>query len=195
MWNTRACKFPTNLHGQLVRLYREVMLEHDPSWLGIQFILGSSYTAICATATWPCMSKPSRSKRRRRATWAKTGCWSKPPNVRRSSFTQPATATCRPIRPSGHFLHFFANLRQFSTAPILQSVLLLNQKFRTQWKAVHSVSETAGCGALCSGSSPGFQGCSSVRLVYHSGPRPNQKPAPSQTERAAARSSTSPWKS
>ena len=127
---------------------------------------------------------------------AKTGCWSKP--------TQPATWTCRLIRPSGQWapstslafpLHFFANLRQFSTAPILQSVLLLNQKFRTQWKAVHSVSETAGCGALCSGSSPGFQGCSSVRLVYHFGPRPNQKPAPSQTERAAAHSSTSPWKS
>ena len=68
MWSTRACEIPTNLHGQLVRLYREVMLEHDSSWLGIQFILGSSYTAICATATWPCMSKLSQSKRRRRAT-------------------------------------------------------------------------------------------------------------------------------
>ena len=128
MWNTRACEIPTNLHGQLVRLYREVMLEHDSSWLGIQFILGSSYTAICATATWPCMSKPSRSKRRRRATWAKTGCWSKP--------TQPATWTCRLIRPSGQWapstslafpFHFLANLRQFSTAPNLSV-----QKFRTQ---------------------------------------------------------------
>jgi hypothetical protein len=35
-------------------------------------------------------------------------------------------------------LHFLADLPQFSTAPILsvQSVLSLNQKFRTQWKAV-----------------------------------------------------------
>jgi hypothetical protein len=28
-----------------------------------------------ATVIWPCTSKPSQSKRRRRVPWAKAGCW------------------------------------------------------------------------------------------------------------------------
>ena len=70
----------------------------------------------------PSKHSPSRSKRRRRATWAKTGCWSKPPNVRSSSFTQPATATCRPIRPSGHRVppwHFLSISSQICASSVL----------------------------------------------------------------------------
>lgn len=92
-------------------------------------------------------------------------------------------------------LHFLAKLHQFSTAIILnvQSVLLLNQKFRTRWKAVAFTKNLKLQGAP--DSLMDFEVAHFVRLAHHFGPRPNQKPAPSQTAHATAHSSTSPWKS
>ena len=186
MWNTRACEIPTNLHGQLVRLYREVMLEHDSSWLGIQFILGSSYTAICATATWPCMSKLSQSKRRRRAT-------GKNRMLKQANSTSNMDLTSNTAQwPVGtEYLPGISFPFLGKSAPVQYCTKSQRSEVQNamQWKAV--------CRVVLSAQDPshGFQGFSSVRLVYHFGPRPNQKPAPSQTERAAAHSSTSPWKS